>query len=74
MPAAPAFGASGDLFAEPVPDGTELEPADEVKAVAEAADAAELAATRALRYETLLDWPAFEAWLARLCGLWTSST
>ena len=64
--AAPAFGASGDLFAEPAPPGTESAPADDVTAAAQAAEATEVAATSALRYETLLDWPAFDAWLDRL--------
>ncbi len=72
VPAQPAFGASGDLFAEPAPQAVESTDADDAAAAAQAtdaadaADAAEAAATSALRYETLLDWPAFDAWLARL--------
>ncbi len=66
LPAAPAFGASGDLFAEPAPQAIEPAAADDVAGAAQAADATEGALASGLRYETLLDWPAFEAWLARL--------
>ena len=58
-PAQPAMGASGDLFADPLPQtGVAARVGDAM--AADASPACER------RYETLLDWPAFDAWLARL--------
>ena len=57
---------SGDLFAEPAPQAIEPSEADDATGAAQVADATEVAVASDLRYETLLDWPAFEAWLARL--------
>ena len=64
-PTVPAFGASGDLFADPVPQAAGPVAAHDVAGAAQAAEA-DASEASARRYETLLDWPAFEAWLARL--------
>ncbi|MEO0002611.1 MAG: polymerase, partial [Pseudomonadota bacterium] len=66
VPRPPARGASGDLFAESAPPAVESTPGDEVAAAMGATAEAEATAPSAPRYETLLDWPAFDAWLARL--------
>ncbi|MDD2728897.1 DNA polymerase I [Malikia sp.] len=60
VPTAPTFGASGDLFADPTPQAIESDDAQDAAEAVGAAPASEH------RYETLLDWPAFEAWLVRL--------
>ncbi|WP_027995221.1 DNA polymerase I [Simplicispira psychrophila] len=63
-PAAPPVGkkkddgGTADLFAEPV-DALDPATADPVTAIAEAAQ------QRAVAYETILTWEAFERWLAR---------